>query len=65
MLKYTNTCTKENPMPLEVLEHPSGMEEIWYHVDSIETEESKLLDGNTIFVYCPNCKVEFTVCLPD
>jgi hypothetical protein len=58
-------CTKDAPMPIENGDRAVELKQLWIHDDAEETEASKELDGNTMFLVCPNCKYAYSCFLGD
>lgn len=57
-------CIATAPMSING-DDATRLNQLWIHDDAIETEESQILDGSTIFMVCPHCKYEFSVYLGD
>jgi hypothetical protein len=58
-------CNSSSVMPAEVGPRAAELKQLWIHDDAEETEASKELDGNTMFLVCPHCKFHYSVYLGD
>lgn len=59
-----NYCVKSSPMDIDGSK-AAELKQLWIHDDAEETEESKELDGSTMFLVCPHCKYSYSMFLGD
>lgn len=57
-------CTKDHPMDING-EDAVKLKQLWTHEDAEETEASIKMDGNIIWLNCPNCKYSYSVWVGD
>lgn len=58
-------CTKTSPMPIEIANNVLELKQLWVHGDAKETEISKEIDSDTMWLVCPNCTLHYSVFLGD
>lgn len=52
-------CTKTSPMMING-DDAVKLKQLWIHDDATETIESEILDGTTMFLFCPNCNYSYS-----
>lgn len=57
-------CTKESPMSIKG-DQAVSLKQLWIHDDAEETEFSKVFDGDTVWMHCPNCNYNYSSYLGD